>query len=203
MAFIQAQMCKKTPPATATEYYFDPKIMLLGTPIYEPEKIQNKVSDFDFVTMRRAMIQVGGGWLTATKIFFVLMIFYCIFCAVFGNVTMIMKLCGKPLDISIAIQLLIMGVPNIIFQVAWLCCMVKSSKIIKKFFEEQNEKIYSFKGINWISYGHLMYIQIKILDSEMLDFEKAGKTSMSGQTGKSEKAKKPSNKDILLKQYMS
>lgn len=168
MSCVQCLICKRTPKATGTEYYFDPKIMMLGTPNFEPHKLQNRVSMNEFMAMRHAMIEAGGSWLSAAKCFFVLMVLYCIACTIAGLATGVYKqvIADDPDDFNIPLWLnaAVFVAPNIIFQLCWIISVRKAGKLLERFFEWQNQRYYTARGINWISKGGLlMYIQIKIV----------------------------------------
>ena len=166
MKFIQCMCCKRTPKPTATEYYIDPKIMLLGRPEFDTTQVKSKISEFEFNKMRAAMIAEGGRWLKATRIFFIMTVIYSIFGAFFGLGTTIYKylIADDPDDfnISFGLNVCITMLPNILIQVLWMYSMCKSCELIKEFLHYQNIKAYSQRGVNWSLVGvNLMYIQIR------------------------------------------
>ena len=207
MSAVQCCFCKRTPKATGTDYYFDPKIMLLGTPNFEPHKLQNKVSEREFHEMRRAMKEAGGCWLSSAKFFFVFFFLYSQSCAIFGLGSGIYNIIAsedKKLNIPMIVNIVVMLVPNIVLQFLWILSTCKAVKILNAFFERQNHNVQSAKGVNWLMCGNLMYIRIKIVDSEMHAFGKSiGNGSQVGSGGKSVKDGKTANREILLKKYMT
>jgi len=208
MSAVQCCFCKRTPKATGTDYYFDPKIMLLGTPNFEPHKLQNKVSESEFYEMRKAMKEAGGCWLASAKFFFVIFFLYSQSCGLFGLGFIIYNLIASEdnkLSLSMTVNIAVLMVPNMVLQFFWILSMCKAVKILNAFFERQNQALHLSKGINWLMCGNLMYIRIKIMDSEMNAFGKSsiGNGSQVGSGGKSVKDGKTANKEILLKKYMT
>jgi len=208
MSVVQCCFCKRTPKATLTDYYFDPKIMLLGTPNFEPHKLQNKVSEREFYEMRKAMIEAGGCWLASAKFFFVFFFLYSQSCAIFGlgsGVYNIMAAEDKRLNIPLVVNIAVMLIPNVILQFLWILSTCKAVKVLNGCFERENQSVHSAKGINWLMCGNLMYIRIKIVGAEMQTFAKpigSGTQDGGGKSGKDGKSSN-TNREILLKKYMS
>ena len=169
MSCIQFMICKRTPKATEKDYYVDPKIMLLGKPYFEPHKIQNKISEAEFLEMRKKMIIAGGGFLSAAKFFFVLTVLYALACTVVGIGLAVYQraIIDDPDDFEVPlwVNIAVLVLPNILFQLFWIISGAVAAKRLRRFFDEQNQKVYSARGINWTSKGGaLMYIHIKIVN---------------------------------------
>ena len=153
------------------------------------------------------MIEAGGFWLASNKFFFVFFFLYSQLCAIFGlgsGIYNIIVAEGKRLNLPLIVNIAVMVIPNIVLQFLWILSVCKTVKVLNRFFERQNQSVYSAKGINWLMCGNLMYIRIKIVDSdsEMQVFAKSiGNRSQVG-SGKSEKdGKSSANREILLKIY--
>lgn len=72
--------------------------------------------------------------------------------------------------------------------------MNKTCKILKEFFDVQNEEVYAARGVNWLTCGTVLYMRLTIVDSELQAFPKYVE---NGQMNTS----KNSNKEVLLKAF--
>lgn len=154
--------CNRIPRSTETDYYFDPKIMTLGTPNFEPYKIQYKISEQEFQEMRIEMIKAGGSKLKKTKIIYLVTISYSILCLASWIFQLIF---GFQVPVWIGIVMTV--IPNMVLQFYWKSCMVKSCEGIARLFDRQNEGIYAARGLHWRTCYTLVYIHIRVLDSEL------------------------------------
>jgi hypothetical protein len=197
--------CRRTPKATPTDYYVDPKIMLCGTPHFEPHKTQNKVSESEFHGMREAMIRAGGGWRKAAKFFFVIALIYSHLWTLFSIGWLIYNFIvsdvekGKSiLNIPWWLSIIVLTVPHIVLQALWIIAMKKTSQRIADLFERENRDVYGAKGINWLTCRHLMYIRIHMVGSVDSEMQAFAKSTQPSQVGKSGKKDKNTNKEVLL-----
>lgn len=166
MSTIQCFFCKRTPKATETDYYIDPKIMLLGTPNFEPHKLQNIISRVEFFEMRKKMNEAGGCWLAAAKFFFVFFLIYSQLCAIIDGGLAIYNIItddDDDIEIPLIVNVGLFIAPNILLQIFWLVSMNKACTCLSRFFELQNKKFYAARGVSWQTCKTLMYIQISIV----------------------------------------
>ena len=204
MTCVRCLCGKRVPKSTYTDYYFDPKVVLFGTPVFDPKKVQNKISEQEFPKMREAMIREGGNWLIAAKILFVLVLIYSIVGAVAGILSI-----SKVFDMFFGTQALIFMMPSIILQMIWIFCGWKARNKIRDLFDWQNERYYTARGVNWLTCGTLLFIHVKITekDAELQEFKEYSNNSvlLMGTSGNNmsafETINKNSNREILLKNH--
>jgi len=103
------------------------------------------------------------------------------------------------------VNVAVMILPNILLQVFWIISMCKVCGILREFFELQTKTIYSSKGIQWVSFKHLMFIGIRIADPEAWASRISSRSSQPSQVGKADslRALDDSNKRSLLKGYQA
>ncbi len=170
-SFIRCICNKRPPKATYTDYYFDPKVMLFGTPYFDPKQVQNKISEHEFTKMREAMIREGGWWLIASKVLLVSLIMFAVTAFVFNITTLILKWSKNDaydkIKISFGMRILIFVLPNLLLQCIWIFCVWKARNRIRDLFDWQNEKYYASRGVNWQTCNTLMYIHIKFWSSKV------------------------------------
>ncbi len=180
MKIVQLLVCKPTPKSTETDYYLDPKLLLLGSLTFKPSKLQNKLSKEEFIEMREEMKKIGGGWLTAAKTFLILFLIYSPPCTILGAGTMIYNIFfdGQDFKIPWVVNICGMLFPNLLFQIFCVICMYKACQNLKPFFALKKNPIYSSRGIKWISYNHLLYIRISLIDPEARKSVQSAKNSV-------------------------
>ncbi len=208
MPCIRIAFCDCIKKSTDTDYYVDPKLFSLFKPKFEPEKIQNKVSESEFMGIRNQLGNAGGGWFTASKVNYILTMIHAVLClGVFLAQVIAKKFYDKEiLEISTAIKITCLILPNIILQISMKIFMKKACIGIQKFFDSKNEEIYAERGINWLTCGTLIFIHLKIVgeDTELQGFGEYSNNNqiLLGTSGNNmnafEMINKNSNREILL-----
>jgi len=180
--------------------------MTSGKPFFETDKIKNKVSEVEFLEMRREMIKAGGKWLLTARVTYILMLIHAVlsFLAWTTNLVLVLILDKRieSLEVSTIVKIAVLIAPNIVFQIGLKFFMYKTCREIKKILDYKNEEVYKERGINWLTCGTLVYIQIKIVDTELQCFDEYLNTSGGFGMEKSsafETIKKNPNREILLK----
>ncbi len=209
---IQVFCCNRIPKSTETEYYLDPKIMTSGHPNFEPHKIKHKISGQDFSEMRQKMIDAGDEPLKTAKLLYILIRIYAILCIVAGIGIVIFSLSFpdkvKNWKIPVLVNIGVLVIPSTFSQCYWKYSMLKACQKIEKMFEEQNEKVYSKKGVLWGIDTTLMYMRIKVIEGmDFPEYYSGGDSKMNlSLHSQSEKNiilemmnHKVSNREILLK----
>jgi len=174
-------------------------------PIFEPEKIQNLVSESEFMQMRNELPNAGGKWFTAAKVNYALTIIHAILCLLFFAAKLIADkfFDEKIFQWSKLVQIANLTLPNIILQICMNIFMKKACVGVQKFFDLKNEEIYTARGINWFTCGTLVYIHIRIIADES-DLKKFDKSQVLFGISEGEiKAFEVtnSNREILMKKY--
>jgi len=209
---VQVFCCNRIPKSTETEYYLDPKIMTGGHPNFEPGKIKHKISGLEFSEMRQKMINAGDEPLKTAKLLFIIMRIYAILCIIAGIGILIFGLCFpekvENWRIPLVINIGVLVIPSTFFQCYWKYSMQRACEKIEKVFEEQNEKVYSKKGVLWSIDKTLMYMRIKMIEGmDFQEYYSGGDSKMNlSLHSQSEKNMilemmnhKVSNREILLK----
>lgn len=205
---IRLFCCNRTPPSTLTDYYFDPKLVGSGAPVFEAHKIQNKVSETEFLEIREATIKAAGGSLKTTRIAYLLSVIFAVLCFLAGVVLYAIHEIDPSklpsIDFPLWIKIVAFILPNVILQCFCKFSMSRTCKIIKQFFDVQNEQVYSARGINWLTRGTLLYIHVKIVDSELQAYPKYINNSQLGKAGNApnfDYMNQSSNKEVLLQPF--
>ena len=211
MYYVQKVLLIQVPPSTYQDYYLDPKIMTLGEPSFEPSKVSYKISELKFLQMRQDMINIGGEKLKRTKAIYLLLVAFTVLgflaCLVeLGLAFFFYKELEEYFKITLIVDLVGLVIPNIILQIYWRRSMKKTCAVIEEYFYLQNKDIYSVVGINWVTCGTLLYINIKLVDkeTELRSFEEFSNSTRLSRLRKAEKnlavetRKDNSNKEILL-----
>ena len=202
MPCIKFWFCDCIKTSTDTDYYVDPKLFSLRKPIFEPEKIQNKVSESEFLQMRSEMATAGGKWFTVAKVNYTLIILHATLCLLFFAAKMIARVFfdKKILEFSQVIQITGLTLPHITEQICMRIFMKKACVGVQKLFDSKNEEIYSARGVHWLACGTLVYIHIKIIEDETELTKFSGGVSENN-VNVFEVMNKNSNREILLKGY--
>lgn len=215
MPCVQAFFCNCLKKSTDTDYYVDPKLLSFRKPVFEPEKIQNKVTESEFMEIRNEIANAGGKWWTSTKFVYIFMIIHAVLCfaAYFGKLiaSAIFDKRIEALEVSTVVNITCLMLPNIISQICMKIFMKKACIGVQKFFDAKNEEIYTARGINWLTCGTLLFIHVKILETEteLKEFGEYCNNSLllMGTSGNNmsafETINKNSNKEILLKKYQN
>jgi len=151
------------------------------------------------------MIKAGGKWLQTARITYILMLIHAVlsFLAWTANLVLVLILDKRieSLEVSTVVKIAVLIAPNIIFQLSLKFFMYKTCKEIKKILDIKNEEVYKEKGLSWLTCGTLIYIQIKIVDTELQCFDEYLNTSGGFGMERSsafETFKKNPNREILL-----
>ena len=205
MPCVKVLFCNRIPKSSKSNYYLDPKIMTFGTPKFEPEKIQNKISEQEFHHMRALMINIGGEKLKKAKRIYFIMVAYAVLCFVGWLFQIIFQLIfpSKNLQTSMAVSILVTVLPNMMLQCYWKSSMLKACEEIARLFDRENKRIYTARGINWQTCYTLIFIHIRILDSELESFDGdlKGELEKMITIDKARNIENNSNKEILLKHF--
>lgn len=153
-----------TPPSTPTDYYFDPKVMTLGTPKFDSNAVQGRVSAEEFIALRDKMIQAGGDELSkAKKAFYVMM--FTMTALVIAFITKLVLVFGMGdymTQNEYVIYFVIFFIPNILVVCFWQSVAGDAAKKIQAMLNQENAQIYASRGIKWIISHHSKYVQVKI-----------------------------------------
>ncbi len=76
------------------------------------------------------------------------------------------------IEIPQVVNATVLVAPNILLQIFWAISMKKACTRLSRFFEWQNQKVYFARGICWQTCKTLMYIQISIVNAEVLVYAK-------------------------------
>ena len=209
MPCIQLFCCNRVPNSTKTDYYLDPKIMTKGEPIFKPKKVQNKITEDEFLEMRKEMIEAGGEDLKRAITIYKILTIYAITCFMTWVVLTIFEIIDREnaekYDVPMVVGILTTAVPNIVLQCKWKSAMKKSCKNITEMFEQKNLTVYLRRNIQWLMKNTLVYVQIKLIDPEDQQQPDAdGKTGQSFSSQKSEKkavVEVDEKRESLLKSY--
>lgn len=153
------------------------------------------------------MINAGGERLKKTKRIYLIMVIYALLCFIGWLFQIIFQLIfpAKNLQTPMAISIIITVIPNMVLQCYWKSSMLKTCEGIAKLFDRENKGIYAARGINWQTCYTLVFIHIRILDSELEEV-------YEGESNKTRKTlteniitiddvKSIENKEILLKYF--
>ncbi len=175
MPALQLFCCNRIPNSKEADYFFDPKIMTDGKPIFEPEKIKNRISEKEFEEMRKEMVEAGGLELQKAKKFYKWLLIYVLFCFAIWITQIYFAMTStqgfRALKTPIVISIICTAVPNMYLQCYWKYYMKKACANLTKLFEEKNQSVYASKSVQWYTRKTLMYVHIMVSDVKMVDLE--------------------------------
>lgn len=178
----------RVPKSTKKDYYFDPKIMTLGEPDFDPERAQSKITELEFLQMREEIITLCGdalGWTKNIYLFLMAFTFICFMAWIFQLVLATIDFIkGDSFTFSWLINLVCLLIPNICLQCYWRGLMNEVCGMINLLFEKQNQQKFSEKGVNWSTCGTLVYIHVKIRSPKKLQMKAMKVFAGENQTAK-------------------
>ena len=205
MHYIQWFLRVSIPKSTATDYYFDPKIMTIGEPEFDPIQIRYKVSELKYLELREEMIKVGNGRLKRTKSIYLFLVAFTLLCLLAWIaqfvLIVIFQMGSTPVKILLIINVAGLLIPNLALQCYWRVSMKKTCNLLEELFEAKNSEIYRAKGVNWLTCGTLVYIHIQMMDTELQAFGEYANTSLDRSSSAFETIKKNPNREVLLNNF--
>ena len=137
--------------STQTQYYFDPKIVTLGKPKFDSHLNGGRISEEEFLDVRKRMIRAGGlnlwlvKWLFTTTIIFIFLLVICYFIIVVYQHPESGYISWKDTLVYSTIVL----VSAIFGRCLWQRAFKKAHGNMDNLLQIETNKVYANRGVVW------------------------------------------------------